>query len=433
MLVLTILGEQTRLMLYKMIIRLFGGVTVKNPPVGVLSWRRTVLMIVGLPLAISLAVMAYAWPASRIEPRDLPVGIVGTSTASQNAVEGLTRAMPDGFDFHLYPDQASARSAIKSREVYGAFVISPGKVTVLEASAASTSVAQLLDKSGQQLASRATELAKKRAALPAHGSRAKKGVVKTVPKVSMKTMDVVPTAADDPRGVVFSSALLPLTMCSILLAALITLSGLHLPGWRRSIDLIIVCAVAGLAAYLITQGILGALPHKHVATWAALSLTMLAISATCAGLIKLIGHPGLGLSAVLMVFVGNPFSGSTSAPELLPKAVDDIGQWLPPGAGANLLRSTAYFNGNGSGGHIAVLVLWCVLGLASVVFGRRTLVAAGDTIDDDREPSETSAEGVPAGEPANALMQPTQGPIPSPSLALEVRRPHSHARHAAHE
>ncbi|MGV9245311.1 ABC transporter permease [Streptomyces sp. NPDC003710] len=439
MFVLTILGKRTRLMFNKMIIRLMGGVTVKNPLAGALSLRRTVLMFVGLPLVISLAAMAYAWPASRIAPRDLPVGIVGTSTASQNAVESLARSEPGGFDFHLYPDRASARSAIENREVYGAFVITPGEVTVLEATAASTSVAQLLGMSGQQLAAHAAKLPEGTLTPPAHhtshGSRARKGVAKTVAKVTVKTVDVVPTSKDDPRGVVFSSALLPLTICSILIAALITMSGLHLPGWRRFIDLVAVCAVSGLAAYLVTQGILGALPHQHVATWAALSLTMLAVSATSAGLIRLIGHPGLGLSAALMVFVGNPFSGSTSAPELLPKAVNDIGQWLPPGAGASLLRSTAYFDGNGSGGHIAVLILWSVLGLMSLVFGRRALTVPGDTLEQGaHEPSDTSARGPAADEPADALLQPTsEAPIPSPSRALEGRRPHPHARHAAHE
>ncbi|MGW4518544.1 ABC transporter permease [Streptomyces sp. NPDC004393] len=430
MFVLTITGRYVRLLFNKMIIRLMGGVTVKNPPVKALSWRRAVLMIVGLPLVVSLAAMAYAWPASRIAPRDLPVGIVGTSTASQNVVESLTRSKPGGFDFHLYPDQASARSAIKNREVYGAFAITPASVTVLEATAASTPVAQLLGMSGQQLAIHATKLSEERLAPPAHatshGSRARKSVAKTVAQVTVKTVDVVPTSTDDPRGVVFSSALLPLTICSVLIAALITLSGLRLPGWRRFIDLIVGCAVSGLAAYLVTQGILGALPHNHVATWAALSLTMLAVSTTSAGLIRLIGQPGLGLGAALMVFVGNPFSGSTSAPELLPKAVDDIGQWLPPGAGASLLRSTAYFDGHGSGGHIVVLVLWSVFGLMSVVFGRRPLTVPSDTLEQGaREPGDTSAEDLAADEPAAAL--------PSLSPALEGHGTHSHARHAAHE
>jgi hypothetical protein len=411
--------------------------TVKNPVAGLLSWRRAVIMTVALPLVISLAVMAYAWPASRIAPRDLPVGIVGTSAASQNAVEGLAHSKPGGFDFHLYPDEASARSAIKNREVYGAFVVTPGSVTVLEATAASASVAQLLGTSGRQLAAHATQLAAKGATPSAHGtsvrSKAGKDVAKTSAKVSVRTVDVVPSSADDPRGVVFSSALLPLTMCGILIAALIAMSGGRMPGWRRLMDLVAACAATGFGVYLVAQGFLGALPHEHVATWAALSLIMLAISATSAGLITLIGPEGLGLSAALMVFVGNPFSGSTSAPELLPKAVDNIGQWLPPGAGANLLRGTAYFNGNGSGGHIVVLVLWSVLGLAAVALGRRTpTVADGSSVEDPDRADDTGTESPAASETATpAWRSNPDGYSQSPSPALEGNHPHSHARHAA--
>jgi hypothetical protein len=70
-----------------------------------------------------------------------------------------------------------------------------------------------------------------------------------------------------------------------------------------------------------------------------------------------------------MIFIGNPFSGVTSAPQLLPTAVGHIGQWLPPGAGANLLRSTAYFHGHGAAGHLTVLLAWTVLGLGAVILG----------------------------------------------------------------
>jgi hypothetical protein len=443
-----------------------GGVAVKNPLLGVMSWRRAVIMTVALPLVISLAVMAYAWPASRVAPRDVPVGIVGTSTASQNAVEGLERSKPGGFDLHLYPDETSARSAIKDREIYGAFVVTPGRLTVLQATAASTSVAQLLNTSGQQLAAEATKSAANGAAAsvqgpitepeagdkskardkpkagdkskvrdkPKAGDKSKAGekVAKTPAKVSVRTVDVVPISADDPRGVVFSSALLPLTMCSILIASLLAMSNFHMPGWRRVMELVAACAATGFGAYLVAQGIFGALPHEHVATWASLSLTMLAISATCAGLIMLIGPAGIGLTAVLMVFVGNPFSGSTSAPELLPKAVEDIGQWLPPGAGANLLRGTAYFDGNGSGSHIAVLVLWSVLGLVAVANGRRTpTVADGPSVEEPPRIDDTGADTAVANETATPVLRSAPDGDSPPSPAPEGKHPHSQARHAA--
>jgi hypothetical protein len=116
------------------------------------------------------------------------------------------------------------------------------------------------------------------------------------------------------------------------------------------------------------------LPHEHLATWAGLSLTVFAMGSATAGLIALVGAGGLGLSAALMVFVGNAFSGNTSAPQLLPTVADHIGQWFPPGAAANLLRSTAYFNGNGASGHVYVLIIWSALGLAAIVVGHHAPV-----------------------------------------------------------
>ena len=80
------------------------------------------------------------------------------------------------------------------------------------------------------------------------------------------------------------------------------------------------------------------------------ALAVFATGAAVAGLKALIGHAGLGVAALLFVFVGNPWSGIGSAPELLPKAAGFIGQLLPSGAGSQLLRSSAFFDGaRGSG------------------------------------------------------------------------------------
>jgi hypothetical protein len=64
----------------------------------------------------------------------------------------------------------------------------------------------------------------------------------------------------------------------------------------------------------------------------------------------------------------------TSAPELLPAPVGTIGQWLPPGAGASLLRSTAYFGGHGAAGHLIVLLAWIAAGLAAILIGHHAPV-----------------------------------------------------------
>jgi hypothetical protein len=327
---------------------------VRNPLAKHPWWRQLVIVAVVLPLMIVLAVLAFAWPNARLAPRGLPVGIVGTSAASQQAVAALTRAEPGGFDFSLYADQATAKRAVEDRDVYGAFEITSGHITVLEASAASPAVAQLLTSTGQQLATR-------QAGQPVAAHRA--------PAAPVSVVDVVPLSGSDPRGLVLSSALLPLTICSIIMAAAVALLLRFRPAWRQILSLVVVSATAGLGAILITEGFLGALPHGNGTSWAALTLTVLAVSAPTAGLIALIGPLGLGLGAALMIFIGNPFSGATSAPQLLPTAVSHIGQWLPPGAGASLLRSTAYFGGHGAAGHLAVLIVWAVAGLAAIVAG----------------------------------------------------------------
>ncbi|HXP55382.1 MAG TPA: ABC transporter permease [Streptosporangiaceae bacterium] len=323
---------------------------MRNPLAKHPWWRQLVVVAVVLPLMIVLAVLAFAWPNARLAPRGLPVGIVGTSPASQQAVAALTRAEPGAFSLALYADQATARRAVEDRDVYGAFEITSGRITVLEASAASPTVAQLLTSTGQQLAAGAA-------------------AARRAPAAPVSAVDVVPLSRSDPRGLVLSSALLPLTICSIIMAAAVALLLRFRPAWRQILSLLVVSATAGLGAILITEGFLGALPHGDGTSWAALALTVLAVSAPTAGLIALIGPPGLGLGAGLMIFIGNPFSGATSAPQLLPTAVSHIGQWLPPGAGASLLRSTAYFGGRGAGGHLVVLIVWAVLGLAAILAG----------------------------------------------------------------
>ena len=350
---------------------------MRNPLAAHPPWRQLLIISVILPLIIALGVLAFAWPVARIAPRALPVGIVGTSPASEQAIAAMTHAEPDGFSFRLYPDMGSAQSAIKDREIYGAFAFTRRRVIVLEASAASPTVALLLDGIGQQLARHATEQA---AASGESGLR-----------VHVAQVDVVATAPSDPRELALSLELVPLSISSVIMAATIALLLGFRPAWRQAIALTVVSATAGLGAYLIAQGFLGVLPHEHLASWGALSLTVFAMGATTAGLVALVGAAGLGLSAALMIFVGNAFSGNTSAPQLLPTAADHLGQWFPPGAGANLLRSTAFFNGNGASGHLYVLITWAVLGLAAIIVGHHPpvrLAARTSAAGLDRAPQE---------------------------------------------
>lgn len=182
---------------------------MRNPLAAHPPWRQLLVVSVALPIMISLAVLAFGWPVARTAPRELPVGIVGTGPASEGAVAALSHAKPGGFSFQLYADKAIARDAIEDRVIYGAFAFSHRRVTVLDASAASPAVAQLLDGVGQQLAQHATLQAE------ASGD--------DWLRVHVTQVDVVPAPPSDPRELALSLALVPLSISSVMVAAVIAL------------------------------------------------------------------------------------------------------------------------------------------------------------------------------------------------------------------
>jgi hypothetical protein len=308
-------------------------------------------VILLVPVVVALVLTLFAWPASRLEPRDLPVGVAGPAAAA-DVTERQLAAQQGAFDVDRQSDEPAARAAIEDRDVYGAFVATPEGPKVLTASGASATVAQLLEQAAEHAAAQSGR--------------------------SVKVENVVPGAKDDPRGTGLASSVLPLVLAGILIGVAVSLLVPSLVA--RSLRVLAAAVLAGLAAVAIAQGWLGILEGGWVVNAGALSLTVLAIAAAIVGFGALFGPPGIALAALVMVLIGNPWSGVSSAPELLPVPVGDIGQLLPPGAGGNLVRSTAFFDGAGAGSHLAVLVAWVGVGLlamfAAAARRRRTMSPA---------------------------------------------------------
>jgi hypothetical protein len=193
-------------------------------------------------------------------------------------------------------------------------------------------------------------------------------------------VDIVSSPVDDPHGAGFASAFLPLILTSI--AAGIGLLFVVRAHPVRLVGVVLFAAAAGLLAAGVMHGI-GVLTGSYWAAAGAIALLTLAISATVSGLGALLGNPGIGLGVLLMFLLGNPISGLASAPELLPRPWGAIGQFLPPGAGATLLRSAAFFDGARSAAAIAVLAGWAVIGLALTAIGHfRDRAPRPATVDD---------------------------------------------------
>ena len=305
--------------------------------------------VLGLSLLITVLVVAFAWPASRTAPRDLPLALVAPAAVASHVEHQLAQGHPGAFQVTRFDSTAEAVQAIRSREVYGALVLAP-RPEVLTASAASPVVAQLLGQAATQMA----------------GPSAAGGAV--------PVRDVVPLPEGDPHGAALAAGALPIVVGSILTAVVLAL---RFPGRGRRLGAAVAVAVlGGFGATALLQLWLGALGGALAANWAIVSLGILAIACCPLGLYQLVGRAGLTLGAALIVLLSVPLSGLTGAPELLPSGWSALGQLMPVGAVGTAIRSTAFFDGHAVIGPLVVVLCWIVAGAACIAVRRRTEPAA---------------------------------------------------------
>lgn len=284
--------------------------------------------------AQALLVPLFATPAADVAPRDLPVAVAGPASA----VEALSAKLPPAeFDVVTAADASAADQLIRDREVYAAFVITASGAEVHTAPAASPAVAQLLTAAATSIPAR--------------------------------VVTVVPLPAGDPRGSGLVAGFLPLLLTGMLAGILLVLL---VPAPRmRLLGIIGYATLSGLVGTVVLRDWLGFLGGGFWAGFGAIGLIGLAVSATMAGLGSVFGRPGIALGVLTVFVVGNPLSGIATAAELLPQPWGAIGQHLPPGAGATLLRSAGFFDGAGSAMALWVLVAYAVGGLILTALPRR--------------------------------------------------------------
>jgi hypothetical protein len=119
----------------------------------------------------------------------------------------------------------------------------------------------------------------------------------------------------------------------------------------------------------VLQFWLGSLEGNYWANSGVIAFSIAATSVAILGLEWLLGTVGLALGAATMMLLGNPLSGMTSAPEMLPTGWGTVGQLLPPGAAGTMLRAVAFFDGANITGPVLVLSAWLLGGLLLCIIG----------------------------------------------------------------
>ena len=348
------------------------------------SWIKVISTSLLASLIVAVVILAFTWPTKTMEAKNLPVSITGPEVTVSQFEQSLKDRGIETFELKQATSREDAENQIKQRETYGAIVFTEGAAPeVLTAPAANAAATQMLNSVATQLNAQIQQqaLAAKTEALTQavqaggeQGAQAAaqleqmKAEAEKASAMTVKTTAVVPLSENDSSGSGIAIAAFPLVMGGTLggVLSLTLIKGT----WRRFTTATLYAVIAGALTTLILSTWFGFIPGDFATLWAAFSATYLATASFMIGLGSLlVPAAGLGLGAVVTMFIGNPISGASMPSVFLPGAWGAIGQMMVPGASSTLLRSIAYFPEAATSGQWLVLGSWIACGLLAGVIG----------------------------------------------------------------
>lgn len=348
------------------------------------SWIKVISTSLLASLLVAVVILAFTWPTKTMEAKNLPVSIAGPEVTVSQFEQSLKDKGIETFELKQASSREEAEQQIKQRETYGAIIFTEGAAPeVLTAPAANAAATQMLNGVATQLNAQIQQkaLAAKTEALTQavqaggeQGAQAAaqleqmKAQAEQASAMAVKTTAVVPLSEGDSSGSGIAISAFPLVIGGILGGSF---SALRVNGtWRRFATATLYAVIAGALTALILSTWFGFIPGDFATLWAAFGATYLATASFMIGMgALLVPAAGLGLGAVVTMFIGNPISGASMPSAFLPGAWGQIGQMMVPGASSTLLRSIAYFPEAATSGQWLVLGSWIAFGLLTGVIG----------------------------------------------------------------
>jgi hypothetical protein len=288
-------------------------------------------------LLVLLALIGLIGSAIRDpKPHDIPVGLVGPAAATDQLAAAFGSNAPGTFRFTTYGSEDAARSAIDARSVDGVLVLGqPPRLIV--AGAAGDSVGAVMT--------------------------AAFGNVFKAQGASLAVEKVHPFAPGDAHGLILFFVVVAMLISTLVAQALLGTD-------RRAAGLVTrlgIAVVYALIAAPVAMGAAAWLASGYGSGfWAATALVALASAAVgtvVAGSVRLLGVPGLGLSALVVVLLGLVSSGGPVGSQMLPDFYRWLAPWMPAGELYASLRGALFFDGMGLGQPVLGLAAWLAGGL----------------------------------------------------------------------
>jgi hypothetical protein len=269
-------------------------------------------------------------------PHDLPVGVVGGTAQVEQVRDALAERAPGRFAVQRLPDEQSARSAVRHREVYGAFLPGPSP-RLLTAGANGQGVTMTLTRAFGPLAQ--------------HAGR------------QLRQQDLRPLAPGDTRGLGISYGAFGVVLGGFLFGIQSYSAAPRLPLRWRLASIALFAVVSGLLVAWAADIVYAAVPAGLGQLSVLVGLLALATAAPAALVLRAIGSVGTFVTSLGLVILGNATSTGNLPAEYLPPWVHPLAQLLPPGVAVRALRGATYFGDDGVSRAYWVLALWSVVPL----------------------------------------------------------------------
>lgn len=310
-------------------------------------------ILIGVPAVLIVMLLAFLVPALNSGPSELPLGVSGPVAVVEHITDALDTQTPDAFDVTSYDTAEDARNAVLHRDEIGAISVDEQGITIVTASGAGAPYAPLLEKIG--------------AGLESQGQR-------------VTYDDVAPMTEEDPTGAAIAALGLPLVFGGNI-SAMLLIFGLKKYPRTRIIGGLLLSVTGGFATAACLQYGFHVIDGNFLLTALALSLGIAAICMLLQGMHNLAGMAGIGIAAVLLLFLANPLAGLATGAAWLPAPWGAIGQFLPIGAAGTAIRSAAFFDGAGSSTAFIILGCWTAAGFLVAAFVSRHKHRKGTATD----------------------------------------------------
>jgi hypothetical protein len=276
------------------------------------------------------------------QSHDIPVGLVGPAAAVQQMSSSFATAAPGAFQFSTFASEQDGRAAVDAWTVDGVLVLgaSPHLIVAGAAGDAATGIMT---------------------AAFSNAFKAQGGPL---------TVETVhPFAGGDAHGLVLFFVVVATLICVLVSQALLLTTGKG-ASMRLRLSVIVVFGVlVGLTGMGTAASIVGGYGDGFWTAAGLVALAAVGVGTVIGGAARLLGGPGIGLAALVVVLLDLVSSGGPVGSQLLPDFYRWLAPWMPAGELYSALRGALFFNGAALGGPILLLTGWLIAGLVLMLLG----------------------------------------------------------------